>query len=110
MFAAKADGNTVIIALKPTVEAKIKAELANTATSGSMLNPDATTSEVTITARPGLFYGIKAVGDVTTIGTANGQNWVQASGDTVNVVRPTVSGNAAFFQAVCSPKAPPANN
>ena len=110
MFAAKADGNTVIIALKPTVEAEIKAELANTATSGSMLNPDATTSEVTITARPGLFYGIKAVGDVTTIGTANGQNWVQASGDTVNVVRPTVSGNAAFFQAVCSPKAPPANN
>ena len=110
MFAAKADGNTVIIALKPTVEAEIKAELANTATSGSMLNPDATTSEVTITARPGLFYGIKAVGDVTTIGTANGQNWVQASGATVNVVRPTVSGNAAFFQAVCSPKAPPANN
>ena len=110
MFAAKADGNTVIIALKPTVEAEIKAELANTATSGSMLNPDATTSEVTITARPGLFYGIKAVGDVTTIGAAEGQNWVQASGTTVKVVRPTVSGNAAFFQAVCSPKAPPANN
>ena len=110
MFAAKADGNTVIIALKPTVEAEIKAELANTATSGSMLKPDATTSEVTITARPGLFYGIKAVGDVTTIGAAEGQNWVQASGTTVKVVRPTVSGNAAFFQAVCSPKAPPANN
>ena len=111
MFAAKADGKgAVIIALTSEAETAIKAELANTATSGSMLNPDATTSEVTITARPGLFYGIKAVGDVTTIGTANGQNWVQASGDTVNVVRPTVSGNAAFFQAVCSPKAPPANN
>ena len=111
MFAAKPDGKgAVIIALTSEAETAIKAELANTATSGSMLKPDATTSEVTITARPGLFYGIKAVGDVTTIGAAEGQNWVQASGTTVKVVRPTVSGNAAFFQAVCSPKAPPANN
>lgn len=111
MFAAKPDGKgAVIIDLKTEVETAIKAELANTTTSGSMLNPDAETSEVTITARPGLFYGIKAVGDVKTIGAANGQNWVQASGATVNVVRPTVSGNAAFFQAVCSPTAPTQNN
>ena len=33
----------------------------------------------------------------------------QASGGTVKVVRPTVIGNTAFFQAVCSPKDPTAN-
>ena len=60
--------------------------------------------------KPGLFYGIAAVDDVTTIGTAEGQNWVQAEGTTVEVVRPPVSGNAAFFQAVCTPKNPQSND
>ena len=110
MFEAKADGKgAVIIDLKSDVEKEIADQLANEETSGSMLNPDATTSEVTITAKPGLYYGIKAVGDVTTIGTAPGENWVQATGNSVNVVRPTVEGNAAFFQAVCTPKNPQSN-
>ena len=59
--------------------------------------------------KPGLFYGVKAVGDVSAIGEAEGQNWVQAEGTTVVVERPTVSGNAAFFQAVCTPKDPTSN-
>ena len=109
MFEAKADGKgAVVIDLKPEVEVVIKEELANTDTSSSMLAPTEQ-GEVTITARPGLFYGIKAVGDVTKIDAADGQNWEQAKAATVTVKRPVVEGDAAFFQAVCSPKNPESN-
>ena len=104
MFEAKAGATegTVVIDLKSDVAKEIADQLANEETSGSMLNPDATTSEVTITAKPGLFYGIKAVDSLTGIATAEGQNWVQATGNTVSVKVPEVTGDKAFFQPVCS--------
>ena len=109
LFTVKIDANNdLVIDFTAAAEAEIKEELADEDTSTSLLNPEE--GKVTITAKPGLFYGVKAVGDVSAIGTAEGQNWVQATGATVEVVRPPVSGNAAFFQAVCTPKNPQSND
>ena len=110
LFTVKIDGeNNLVIDFTAAAEEEIAEELADEDTSTSLLNPT-DEGKVTITAKPGLFYGVKAVGDVTTIGAAEGRNWVQATDTTVEVVRPTVSGNAAFFQAVCTPKDPQSND
>ena len=108
MFAAKQAGDAVVIDLKPAVEEAIQGEL-NAATA-TVLAPDET-GMATITARIGLYYGIKAAGEVGSVDTEAVQNGVQATTTTLKITVPTADSKAtpftdkAFFKTICSPKA-----
>lgn len=108
MFAAKKSGADVVIDLNPDVEVLIQGEL-NAATA-TVLAPDET-GKATITARIGLYYGIKAAGEVGSVDTEAVQNGVQATTTKLKITVPTADSKAtpftdkAFFKTICSPKA-----
>ena len=108
MFAAKESGDDVVIDLNPDVEVLIQGEL-NAATA-TVLAPDET-GKATITARIGLYYGIKAAGEVGSVDTEAVQNGVQAKTTPLKIMVPTADSKAtpftdkAFFKTICSPKA-----
>lgn len=108
MFAAKQAGDAVVIDLKPEVEDAIQVEL-NAATA-TVIAPDET-GKATITARIGLYYGIKAAGEVGSVDTEAVQNGVQATTTPLKITVPTADSKAtpftdkAFFKTICSPKA-----
>lgn len=108
MFAAKKSGDDVVIDLNPKVEEAIQVEL-NAATA-TVIAPDET-GKATITARIGLYYGIKAAGEVGSVDTEAVQNGVQATTTTLKITVPTADSKAtpftdkAFFKTICSPKA-----
>lgn len=108
MFAAKQAGDAVVIDLKPAVEEAIQVEL-NAATA-TVIAPDET-GKATITARIGLYYGIKAAGEVGSVDTEAVQKGVQATTTTLKITVPTADSKAtpftdkAFFKTICSPKA-----
>ena len=111
LFEAVAEGTTVTVQLTEDAKGEIAEELKNADAAATILTPDED-GKATIIAKPGLWYGIKAEGSLYDMPTAEGQNWEQATDDTVAVKVPVVTdseGNkakAAFFQATCSAKAP----
>ena len=108
MFAAKQSGDVVVIDLKPAVEEDIQDELD--AATATVLAPDED-GKATITARIGLYYGIKAAGEVGSVDAEDVQNGVQATTTTLKITVPTADSkaapftNKAFFKTVCSPAA-----
>lgn len=108
MFAAKQSGDDVVIDLNPDVEKDIQDELD--AATATVLAPDET-GMATITARIGLYYGIKAAGEVGSVDTEAVQNGVQATTTKLKITVPTADSKAtpftdkAFFKTICSPKA-----
>ena len=108
MFAAKQSGDNVVIDLKPAVEEDIQDELD--AATATVLAPDED-GKATITARIGLYYGIKAAGEVGSVDAEDVQNGVQATTTTLKITVPTADSKAApftskaFFKTVCSPAA-----
>ena len=104
LFEAVAEGNTVTVKLTTAAETAIKEDLAKPEGEATILEP--VEGKATIAAKPGLFYGIAAEDSLGKMSTAKGQNWVMATGDTVEVEVPTVAGNTAFFRPICVVKDP----
>ena len=112
LFEAVVSGTTVTVQLTTSAETEIKEDLAKPEGEATILEP--VEGKATIAAKPGLFYGIAAEDSLDKMATAKGQNWVMATGDTVEVEVPAVTdaeGNkakTAFFRPTCTAKVPAA--